>query len=375
MNCFISIGTFNTNYFIYCTLITILELYINFGFSKINEKILDKHQIFDIFCYYFGYLLNIIPTWLVKENIIDNNPDNKHMSAKDIIKFFSICLILLLIQFIEIFSNIKDDDDNDNEDNQKEGYEGNYLFFLVLIMFIFLNCFKTTTFYKHQKISFFTFFIIELIKTIYFLIKINYSEIYVYLIIIISYIFYSLLLSIYYIYIDNLMKHKYISPYKCSFMIGAGFVPLIIIVYLFISFTYDFDNIFDLFESFKNLEAINYISLISYPFASGILGLLIFKVINDFSLFHLYIPFILENFLAEILGCEHKFNIIFFLISSFLIELIMKLVFLEVIEIKICGLNKNLKRNIELRALHDSFSMNEDECAQLDENNIDKNIN
>jgi len=108
------------------------------------------------------------------------------------------------------------------------------------------------------------------------------------------------------------MKHKYISPYKCSFMIGAGFVPLIIIIYFFVSFTYDFDNIFDLFESFKNLEAINYISLISYPFASGILGLLIFKVINDFSLFHLYIPFILENFLAEMLGCEHKFNIIFF---------------------------------------------------------------
>jgi len=53
----------------------------------------------------------------------------------------------------------------------------------------------------------------------------------------------------------------------------------------------------------------------------------------------------------------------------------MILVFLEVIEIKICGLNKNLKRNIELRALHESFSMNEDECAQIDENNIDKNIN
>jgi len=154
MSCFISIGTFNTNYFIYSTLIAILELYINFGISKINEKILDKHQIFDVFCYYFGYLLNIIPTWLVKENIIGNNPDNKYMSPKDIIKFFSICFILLLIQFIEIFSNIKDDDNNDNEDIQKEGYKGNYLFFLVLIMLIFLKLQLFTNIRKYHFLYF-----------------------------------------------------------------------------------------------------------------------------------------------------------------------------------------------------------------------------
>ena len=53
----------------------------------------------------------------------------------------------------------------------------------------------------------------------------------------------------------------------------------------------------------------------------------------------------------------------------------MILVFLEIIEIKICGLNKNLKRNIELRAYQESFLTDEDECDHLDENNIDKNIN
>ena len=308
MGCFISIGIFNTKYFIYCILIAILELYINLGVYNINEKLLDNHQIFDIFCYYFGYLLNIIPTWFVKENYIDNNPDDRHLSAIDIIKFFSICFILLLIQFAEIIPNIMDDD---SEDNQKEDYEDNNLLFLILMIFILLKCFKNFVFYNHQKISFLTFFIIELIKSIYFIIKKNYNKIYDYLTFIID-LFYSVLLSIYYIYIDGLMKHKYISPYKCSFMIGAGFVPLIIIVYLIISFTNDFDNIFNLFKSFKNLETINAILLISYPFSSGILGLLMFKVINDFSLFHLYIPFILDKFISEIIGNEKKFNIIFF---------------------------------------------------------------
>ena len=237
MGCFISIGIFNTKYFIYCILIAILELYINLGVYNINEKLLDNHQIFDIFCYYFGYLLNIIPTWFVKENYIDNNPDDRHLSAIDIIKFFSICFILLLIQFVEIIPNIMDDD---SEDNQKEDYEDNNLLFLILMIFILLKCFKNVVFYNHQKISFLTFFIIELIKSIYFIIKKNYNKIYDYLTFIID-LFYSVLLSIYYIYIDGLMKHKYISPYKCSFMIGAGFVPLIIIIYLIISFANDFD--------------------------------------------------------------------------------------------------------------------------------------
>ena len=376
MNFCISIGAFNTKYFIYCALIAILELYINFGIYKINKKILNDHQIFDIFCYYFGYLLNIIPTWFVKENYIDNNPDNKHMTAKDIIKFFSICFILLLTQLIEIFSNIINKyNDNDNENKQNVGYKDNFILYLIIIMFIEVRFFfKNIIIYKHQKISFLTFFIIEIIKTIYFVIKENNSKIYDFLTIIIG-LFYSLSLSIYYIYIDGLMKHKYISPYKCSFMIGACFAPLLMILYLIILFTNNFDFNFNVFKSFGDLEAINIILLISYPFAAGALGLLILKTINDFSLFHLYIPFILKKIIGEIVESENKFSIIIFLISSFLIELIMILVFLEIIEIRICGLNKNTKRNIELRACHESFSLNEDEYIQLDENNFDKEIN
>ena len=98
------------------------------------------------------------------------------------------------------------------------------------------------------------------------------------------------------------------------------------------------------------------------------------KTINDFSIFHLYIPFILKKIIGEIVESEKKFSIIFFLISCFLIELIMIFVFLEIIEITICGLNKNTKRNIELRASHESFSLNEDEYIQLDKNNFDEEI-
>jgi len=269
----ISIGSFNTKYFIYCVFIAILELYINFGIKKINEEILNDYQIFDTFCYYFGYLLNIIPTWFVKDNYY-NNPDNKHLSAKDIIKLFSICFILFLIQFYEIVFNAGINIDNDNENKQSVGYEDNFILDLIIIMFIELRFFfKNIVVYMHQKISFLTFFIIEIIKTIYFFnINENNNKKNGFWTIIIGF-FYSLLLSIYYIYIDGLMKHKYISPYKCSFMIGACFVPLLIIGYFIILFVCINGSkySFDVFKSFGKLEAINIIVLISYPFASGAL--------------------------------------------------------------------------------------------------------
>ena len=65
------------------------------------------------------------------------------------------------------------------------------------------------------------------------------------------------------------MKYKYISPYKCNFMIGIVNAPFIIIIYFVISFSplgnyennYYCDNIFDLFKSIGNLDAISVILL------------------------------------------------------------------------------------------------------------------
>ena len=156
------------------------------------------------------------------------------------------------------------------------------------------------------------------------------------------------------------MKYKFISPYKSNFMIGVINVPLIIIIYIIISFTpigeenkdYYFDNIFVLFR--KGISGTkNIIFLISLPFAYGILLSLINKIIYEYTIYHIYIPILIEYFIRNIiknLGLVE--NII--LISSFFIELIMILVFVEIIEIKCCGLDENLKRNIELRGYSES---------------------
>ena len=63
------------------------------------------------------------------------------------------------------------------------------------------------------------------------------------------------------------------------------------------------------------------------------------------------------------------------LISSFLIELIMILAFVEIIEIKYCGLDENLKRNIELRGMRDSSTNIEVDDDDFDETKDFKETN
>ena len=169
------------------------------------------------------------------------------------------------------------------------------------------------------------------------------------------------------------MKFKFISPYKSNFMIGVINVSLIIIIYIIISFTtfgkkengnniYYYDNIYDLFENIRQIDAINAILLSLLPFAYGIYTLLINKIIYEFTLYHIYIPLLFERFISEIINQTDAFDIIILTIF-FTFELIIILVFLEIIEVNFCGLNENLKRNIESRGIIDSslININDDE--------------
>ena len=98
--------------------------------------------------------------------------------------------------------------------------------------------------------------------------------------------------------------------------------------------------------------------------------LLISKIIYDYTIYHIYIPYLIKYFIENIIkNLEFFVNIVLILI--FIIELIVILIFLEIIEINFCGLNENLKRNIELRGIKDSSLDNEDD----DEDKINDEAN
>ena len=110
------------------------------------------------------------------------------------------------------------------------------------------------------------------------------------------------------------------------------------------------------------------IFLISLPFVYGILLSLINKIIYEYTIYHIYIPILIEHFIRNIIK-NFEFYTNIFLISSFLVELIMILIFVEIIEINYCGLGENLKRNIELRGLSESSIHIEPDEDDFDERN------
>ena len=148
-------------------------------------------------------------------------------------------------------------------------------------------------------------------------------------------------------------------------MIGIINTPIIILIYFIISFTplgnidndYYYDSIFELFTNIGkiNAKAKLVIILILLPFVYGILHYILIKTIYDYTIFHMYIPFIIENFIDMFTNRPFDMFKKIFLISSFIFELIMILVFLEIIEINCCGFNENLKEIFnqeELLTLH-----------------------
>ena len=393
--CF-SFGMFDIKYFIYCFLFLTLDIYIMFfiynedGDTE-NINIINKHLFLDPLCYYAGFLLNIIPALiaykfsktenkkpktskLLEENAssieyIYNNPYDQYLSTKEFTKFIIVCIFFLLADLIEIIQSLIVDEDEFDDDE-----ENDYLFVQFLIIFLVPKIISKTKYYKHQNISFLILFIIETIKTIINFIFFQKMSPYKLLIIVLN-IIDAILNSICFLYIKGLMKNKFISPYKCCYIIGMINTPIIIIIYIIFSFVFpenygleDYDdyclNIFKLFGDIGS-SAKNIIRLITFPFTYGLLMAMLTKTINEFTLYHIYIPYLIESFINNI----NKFStekqkenedlvfIIIILISSFFIELIVILVFLEIIEVKFWGMNENLKKNIELRAMTETDSI------------------
>jgi len=194
--------------------------------------------------------------------------------------------------------------ENSDENNKTnyENYDDNFIIVEIIIFFLGSK-FDKEVFYKHQNISFLFLILEGIIKNIYFIIKESYYNIIAFIQIALG-IIKSILFAVHYLYIKGLMKYKYISPAKCNFMIGIINFPLIILIYFIISFTslgnienkYYIDNIFKLFKNLREIDVKSVIFLISLPFSYGIFQFITNNIINDYSIYHIYIPFLIIFF-------------------------------------------------------------------------------
>jgi hypothetical protein len=166
------------------------------------------------------------------------------------------------------------------------------------------------------------------------------------------------------------MDKYYISPYQISYIYGLiGSVTLIslciIATYIpcnddnyYCCVEYEKKYYFDNIKSFFNNDTLQIIGVFLSIFFNALGELLINTLIQKYTLFHYILPVKIFSFIQalinnllfseEIQKLDLIIDIIFDIFDIFFIS-----VFLEFIELNFCGLNKNLKRKIIIRAEED----------------------
>ena len=410
---FISCGKFNKKL---CIIIVVLISFnvligiINILFNYINENYLDNENIINLlsllFFFNLGEFLMIFPNIILKKKTSSQN-DNKSLlkqennnmveyifnqtsinfSKKDKIYLFFFILLKFIVDILNYLYIIFKVEDCHYVFYFNYSFELELIFLFVLTRFMY-----NVQFYKHQYFSIIVLSVIELVNLIGKNIDKDIGNI---IMIIIFGIVLSCLKSMIIIYIKGLMEYKYFSPYKVCYIFGLFNFFLVTILYMIFSFipcnyifcksTYNgttyLGNILEIFS-------VSGIFILILFILQAFIEIINYVVIHDLSVCHSFLIIHVTQIL-DLNKEENTFNkynddyvYLYIFLGVFLsvLSTVLILLFLEIIEIHICGLSYNTKKNIEKRAMldedvydiNDNDSINSDEEEEKDEKEDEK---
>ena len=337
-------------YILYLLIIPYYKYYFN-DFLYIDEFVSSLSQILVILPYLIYQIFQIF-----SKNKYDNKQKIKKPISYNNKKDYIILFLNIIINFIY------------NAFKKSKNIAFIFLSEAILLFFLsfFMKIFNDFKLYRHRitaliMLTVFSF----LMDSILF----DYSDYYNLL------NFYCVLLyAINYAYQQYLISVKNISFYNvCSFYGLLDFISLIIILIFGNKFGYKMNyhgkriTIATFYKEivFKNIVNILFKSL---PFIviNTIINFILYLIVYKFSIIHaliiiefldisraIYLIFI-ENYII----IEHYYDFIILLIIFFF-SIFSLFIYLEVIELKCCGLNKNTRRNILLRENMDKQEIGE----------------
>ena len=225
---------------------------------------------------------------------------------------------------------------------------------IIFIIFVSLLLLKNK-YFIHHYICLFTFIILS-ISIDYLLDNFHYKlnrEFFYYLAMcLLQLLVESISLS----YQKYMFDKLYYSPYKVCFAFGVIFLLYnlgSIGIFLIIGdreFLEYFKNVNIGFEIFKFISNIIMVFLVFLSMA---------LTNYYFSPNHLVANYELGNMIIFLMNSKSKTK--YYSLFLFILQLFILMIFLEIIELNFCGLNKNTKRNIQIRANEDIQEANQDE--------------
>ena len=286
------------------------------------------------------------------------NQKSINFSLKENIHFYSVGLLKLFLDIIFIAYQLYIE-----IDFKLIKFFTYYFQFELLFIFLSSKIMYNIQFYRHQYLS---IFILTISGFINFLIKNYDNKIGKFFFSLFSHMLYSFLKAFITVYIKGLMEYKYISPYKACYIYGIINLIIITIAYIITSFfpcNYNEETCDVLYNGkyyFAHILAIIDISglfMFIVLLLKAILLVLNYIIIFNFSVFHSFLiiqlPQIIEADIFENLF-ENYFRAIFILIFTF-INVFFILLFLEIIEINVCKISYNTRKNIENRTKLDNI--------------------
>ena len=374
-----------------------------FGFNNYNKEKVESslNILLYIFLMSLTESLMIIPDLLLRKSIFSKKNESnikqktnlfvKHLLKKRSINFSLkekvIFLLFGLLKLILDFTNIGFNLHIKEEEIEIE----KILFIRVTFKFIFLFLLSikmyNVQFYRHQYLS---IFILTLFDFSNFFLRYHYMSIKMIIMTLLAKIFYSFSYSLFIVYIKGLMEYKYVSPYKACYI--YGFINLFIstLAYIITSLIpCNKDNeacnvIYNEKHYYANILAIFtihglfwFIMLLLYSIITVINYIIIYK----FSTFHSFIILIFGQifYLFYKIGKEEnnkKYLLFIIALIATFFNIFFILLFLEIIEINICGISYNTSINIESRAISEiEFSIAENKeynCEEEKEEEIEE---
>lgn len=376
MKKYITFGKFDGKLFaifIFIVFINVLTILYDKFVNTDEDDPYKNSRTMSVTVKHIGFSLCIIPEYIeYNSKKIRTSYKKSIANFKYKLKKYSLILLIGIIYLIHDFAYIFSD--RFMYIKGKKIFLSNNFFYAFIVLLLISIIFFKDTYYKHQYIS--VIFIISL-GIIRYIIKLS-QKINIYqtkiesiLFEIIFHVIIYTCLSVYISLSKVFMDKFYVSPWQTSLLVGIINLTLNLTLYIvftcisrdkkstFFSLEYDnnyyIDNIISFFSEYSFLKVVLY--FLCHLITS--MRYIIFNVIlKSYTIFHIFLSYQIVSFLRDIINIiiANEYDTIFdiLIIISFIIEVFASLVFVEIIELNFCDLNKNLKKNIELRAIEDS---------------------
>ena len=365
VNCFLKLGVINKK--LIMPVITAV-IYVIMDIIELNADMNDIHIIFNLYTRGISYTCAILVPIVQKR--CDKNRQKIRKRRAQCTKRSILHFTILQLEYIIYFglyiylTKLKSKDPDNTEDFQMSHYHGLCSEEAVEIIFIVIisKFLLKTQLYIHHYIG----LIILVIASLSIDIPFNLSLFKPQILFIVIYLLFIIVDANFITYEKYMMDKLYYSPFIIVFSIGILFlsVSIFFTIYILMVGNSLYDGKKYTLQSFSDyFEEKGYKTTVIYMFYCSsfrfVLNILKILTIYYFTQNHIYTSYTFIK-LVDLLIVK-KTNYKYFSIILFIPQFLGLLIFLEIIELNFCKLNKNTKINIEKRELKEDLNDDDDQ--------------